>query len=66
MSTVKADQTELYILGDSEDELKRLKEQDADVNEHTVDVISRLDIKPGSRILDLACGPGFVSINHLR
>ena len=63
---IKADPTEIYFLGDDDDELRSLKAQDADVNEHTADVISRLDIKPGSRVLDLACGPGFVSINHLR
>ena len=66
MSTSKADSTDSYIFGDDDVELKRLKDQDKDVNEYTVDVISRLGIKPGSRVLDLACGPGFVSINHLR
>ena len=66
MNASKADPTEIYFFGDNDDELKRLKGQDADVKEHTADVISRLDIKPGSRVLDLACGPGFVSINHLR
>ena len=66
MSTLKVGGTEVYCLGDGNDELRRLKEQDDDVKEFTVDVISRLDIKPGSRVLDLACGPGLVSINHLR
>ena len=66
MSTIQADSTETYIFGDNDDEIKRLKEQDAYMSEYTVDVISRLDIKPGSRVLDLACGPGFVSINHFR
>ena len=56
--------TENYFLGDSDEELVRLRVQDSDLSEATADVISRLDIKPGSRILELACGPGFLTVNR--
>ena len=55
---------ENYFLGDSDEELVRLRGQDNDLSDATTDVISRLDIKPGSRILELGCGPGFVAVNN--
>ena len=55
---------ENYFLGDSDEELVRLRGQDNDLSEAATDVISRLDIKPGSRILELGCGPGFVAVNN--
>ena len=46
----------------NQNELARLKRQAAIVSELEVQVLRNAGLKPGMRVLDLACGPGIVSV----
>jgi len=50
-----------YPLGTSEAELERLRFQHEVWGGRTRAFLDRIGVKPGARVLDLGCGPGFVS-----
>jgi SAM-dependent methyltransferase len=56
-----AAQTQQYVLGDTECELRRLVSQSRLIGEITEQVMQRAGIKPGMNVLDCGCGVGDVS-----
>ncbi|MBV8899288.1 MAG: class I SAM-dependent methyltransferase [Verrucomicrobia bacterium] len=51
-----------YVLGHSDAELKRLMRQGAFYADLTEDVLRRAGLCPGTRVLDIGCGAGDVSL----
>ena len=51
----------LYVLGDSEGELRRLVDQSRLIGDLTEQVLRRAGIEPGMSVLDCGCGAGDVS-----
>lgn len=50
-----------YLLGTTDSELERLRFQHEVWGPQTRAFLDRIGLKPGARVLDLGCGPGFVS-----
>ena len=62
MVTAKQSQTltpnpELYLLGHSYDEERRLKKQAEELRQESARMFDRIGIEKGSRAIDLGCGP---------
>ena len=62
MVTAKQSQTltpnpELYLLGHSYDEERRLKQQAEELRQESARMFDRIGIEKGSRAIDLGCGP---------
>jgi SAM-dependent methyltransferase len=53
--------TQEYVLGDAENELRRLVSQSQLIGDITEQVVQRAGIKPGMNVLDCGCGAGDVS-----
>jgi cyclopropane fatty-acyl-phospholipid synthase-like methyltransferase len=51
-----------YILGHSQEEIRRLMAQTAILRPFTDRLLRNAEIGPGMRVLDLGCGPGDVSM----
>jgi len=47
----------VYTIGSDAAERDRLRSQTDELHEHTVALLERVDIQPGWRVLELACGP---------
>ena len=48
---------ELYLLGHSYDEERRLKKQAEELRQESARMFDRIGIEKGSRAIDLGCGP---------
>jgi ubiquinone/menaquinone biosynthesis C-methylase UbiE len=59
--TAGGTQQRAYPLGYSEDEFKRLEQQNTLYMDFTEDVLRRAGLAPGMRVLDLGCGVGDVT-----
>jgi SAM-dependent methyltransferase len=46
-----------YVLGDTLTEQQRLSAQAQELEQHARFMLDRIDIKPGSRVVDVGCGP---------
>ena len=62
MVTAKQSQTltpnpELYLLGHSYDEERRLKKQAEELRQESARLFDRIGVQEGSRAIDLGCGP---------
>lgn len=56
-----------YVLSDREEsELGRLRFQHEVWGSETEDLLDRCGVAPGSRVLDLGCGPGFLTLDLTR
>lgn len=58
----RSDDASSYVLGHSDEELLRLKQQAEIFSEATEDILRRSGIGAGMRVLDLGCGVGDVSL----
>ena len=54
---VRAPSAPVYTLGTNPAERERLQRQSHDLADHSLALLSRVDLPPGGRALDLGCGP---------